>query len=43
MSCPGFTIVNALDQLVQLVPAHPMAVRIPAWDDHGEPTLIQPA
>lgn len=43
MDVPGFTILNGLGQLIQLVPAHPMAIRILARDEQGEPTLIQPA
>ncbi len=43
MDVPGFTIVNGAGHLIQLVPAHPMAVRILARDANGEPLLIQPA
>lgn len=43
MDVPGFTICNGFGELIQAIPSHPMAVRILARNEAGEPTLIQPA
>lgn len=43
MDVPGYTVVTGNGELIQLVLPHPMAVRILARDEAGEPSLIQPA
>ncbi len=43
LDVPGCAIYAGTGEIIQLIPAHPVAIRILARDANGDPLLIQPA